>query len=448
MSDIKVRIRNGLKKNLITGLGGATEGKIRGQQSDIISNTDGGVVDLAGNHLLVEQTSPASMNILINKGICYIKNADFDEYDSDSIKYWEIVVSEIQTLAIDSNSSGSTRNDLICIKFDTAIEPDEFGDLVATAVIVKGTPGAGIPATPDNHYKLSELEVINGATTIPTAKITDSREQLTIKTEFGGGGTSPFGSNDFITREIPSGTVDGSNKDFTLANIPVAGTEEVEIDGKGYYVTNDYTISGAVISFVLAPVTGSEIRVSYQKTVSTTGNADTVDGFHANSTPTANNIPVLDANALLPSAAIPQLNSPKLNENVALTSTSTELNLLHGQMGAWTAFTSTITALSGSFTTVSGAGYYIQIGKTVHFTLTITITNNGTASGSIFATLPVTAKRSPNGMVYGREDAINGKMLVGRFNDTTHIEIGYFDNSGYAGGTGLKPIISGTYEAA
>lgn len=68
-----------------------------------------------------------------------------------------------------------------------------------------------------------------------------------------------------VKRETPSGTVNGSNADFTLANTPNAATEEVFLNGilQDSGVGNDYTISGAVISFTTAPVSGDKIRVNY-----------------------------------------------------------------------------------------------------------------------------------------------------------------------------------------
>jgi len=61
---------------------------------------------------------------------------------------------------------------------------------------------------------------------------------------------------------------------------------------------------------------------------------------------------------------------------------------------AWTTYAPTITAATGTFTSVSAAGSYLQIGKLVHFIVAITITTVGTASGRINLPLPVgTAKR-------------------------------------------------------
>lgn len=53
------------------------------------------------------------------------------------------------------------------------------------------------------------------------------------------------------------------------------------------------------------------------------------------------------------------------------------------------AYTPTVTASSGSFTTTTlGTCSYIRIGKLVVFTIDVTLTNIGTASGSLQVTLP------------------------------------------------------------
>lgn len=71
----------------------------------------------------------------------------------------------------------------------------------------------------------------------------------------------------FVDRETPSGTVNGSTTSFGLANTPLTGSEHVYLNGllQEPGAGNDYTISGATITYLTAPVTGDKVRVSYRK---------------------------------------------------------------------------------------------------------------------------------------------------------------------------------------
>jgi hypothetical protein len=71
---------------------------------------------------------------------------------------------------------------------------------------------------------------------------------------------------DFATREAPTGAINGVNTTFTLANTPTAGSEEVYLNGilQEPGAGNDYTISGATITYLTAPLTGDRLRVSYR----------------------------------------------------------------------------------------------------------------------------------------------------------------------------------------
>lgn len=104
----------------------------------------------------------------------------------------------------------------------------------------------------------------NQATTPHYDWYTDSGVQHIFSFGSGGGGMTDA---DFVVRETPSGTVNSSNVTFTLANTPIAGTEQIYLNGilQDEGGGNDYTISGATITFVVAPETGSKIRVSYIK---------------------------------------------------------------------------------------------------------------------------------------------------------------------------------------
>ncbi len=71
----------------------------------------------------------------------------------------------------------------------------------------------------------------------------------------------------FVTRETPTGAIDGTNTGFTLANTPVVGSEELYLNGilQEPGTGNDYAISGASITMASAPIAGDKIRVSYRK---------------------------------------------------------------------------------------------------------------------------------------------------------------------------------------
>lgn len=75
---------------------------------------------------------------------------------------------------------------------------------------------------------------------------------------------------DFVWRETPAGAVNGTNGIFTLANVPLAGTEQVYVNGilQEPGATNDYTILGAKITLTYALQSAplaDRIRVSYIK---------------------------------------------------------------------------------------------------------------------------------------------------------------------------------------
>lgn len=74
-------------------------------------------------------------------------------------------------------------------------------------------------------------------------------------------------ASNFVDKEIPSGSINGSNTAFTLANTPVSGSEHVYLNGvlQESGAGNDYTISGTTITMATAPLSGEKLRVSYRK---------------------------------------------------------------------------------------------------------------------------------------------------------------------------------------
>lgn len=112
----------------------------------------------------------------------------------------------------------------------------------------------------------------------------------------------------------------------------------------------------------------------------------------------------------------------------------------------WFAYTPTVTAVSGSFTTTSATGRFSMNGRLVTITPIITITTVGTGTGCLF-TVPVTAKASGYYAVSGRDDAVSGKQLQGRLTSTTQISMANYDNTNPSA-SGAVFRIAGQYEAA
>jgi hypothetical protein len=79
--------------------------------------------------------------------------------------------------------------------------------------------------------------------------------------------TAGLSATNFVYKETPTGSINGSNTTFTIANTPIAGTEELYLNGLQQIVGGgeDYTISGATITMLTAPLTGEKIRVTYRK---------------------------------------------------------------------------------------------------------------------------------------------------------------------------------------
>lgn len=68
----------------------------------------------------------------------------------------------------------------------------------------------------------------------------------------------------YIDDETPTGTINGSNTDFTLAKVPVTGSLKVYRGGARQRVTEDYTFSGKTITFTIAPQVGEVLLVDYR----------------------------------------------------------------------------------------------------------------------------------------------------------------------------------------
>jgi len=100
----------------------------------------------------------------------------------------------------------------------------------------------------DMYFSLKSLEQLN---IIPQEELMDTTTIVHV-------------SGTIITKEIPTGAINGSNQAYLLEYTPITDTEEVYLNGLLQHAYgNDYTLSGKTITFVEAPYVGSKIFVTY-----------------------------------------------------------------------------------------------------------------------------------------------------------------------------------------
>jgi hypothetical protein len=70
-----------------------------------------------------------------------------------------------------------------------------------------------------------------------------------------------------VNNETPTGSINGSNTSFALANAPQVNSLELFLNGMLLEpgAGNDYTISGTAITMLFAPLTGDKLRAYYWK---------------------------------------------------------------------------------------------------------------------------------------------------------------------------------------
>lgn len=106
-------------------------------------------------------------------------------------------------------------------------------------------------------------------------------------------------------------------------------------------------------------------------------------------------------------------------------------------------WTPTITANTGTFTTVSATGVYFKIESLYFFRVLITITTNGTAAGYVKFTLPATATAAS--VFYGRETGVTGKQLQGDVAASSNLATCEFYDNTYPGADGATLTMSGFF---
>lgn len=70
----------------------------------------------------------------------------------------------------------------------------------------------------------------------------------------------------YIDKEIPTGIIDGDNKNFNLIHTPIPNSEHIYLNGilQESGDDYDYTILGSIITFNEAPLDGMRLRCTYR----------------------------------------------------------------------------------------------------------------------------------------------------------------------------------------
>lgn len=174
----------------------------------------------------------------------------------------------------DANTPGSERlvvNGNIRLKgggFIGSTDANNFivrtNNLDRITVLASGNTGVGtgVPTKPLD---------INGELRVRTRPVGSTTDTLITANGSGDLRELPLStfvlSTSFVNKEIPTGLINGVNTTFTLANTPIAGSEHIYRNGvlQESGAGNDYTISGATITYLTAPLTGDKLRVTYRK---------------------------------------------------------------------------------------------------------------------------------------------------------------------------------------
>jgi hypothetical protein len=152
-----------------------------------------------------------------------------------------------------SLARGGTASDLSAAAGDRILVSNSGGTALVehsaiTANRALASDGNGLPVA--SAVTDTELGYLSGVTS-------SVQTQLDAKAD----------SADFVSKEVPTGLINGSNTSYSLVNTPISGTEHVYLNGvlQEEGAGNDYTISGSTITYLTAPETGDKLVVSYRK---------------------------------------------------------------------------------------------------------------------------------------------------------------------------------------
>ena len=146
----------------------------------------------------------------------------------------------------------------------------ESGNNTDISSVLLDQSGLFIKGDDDNALKIKCHELLTGTRTLrlvvnDSTRTLDLGGNLTVSSSATISNTNT-GDQTFSSNEIPSGVVDGSNAVFTVAYTPVNSSLKVIRNGllQNEGAGNDYTVSGSVITFTAAPLSGDIIKCNYE----------------------------------------------------------------------------------------------------------------------------------------------------------------------------------------
>jgi hypothetical protein len=193
----------------------------------------------SANHTIADGTRYLIGDIVYDNGNIYVANYENESMPTSSTLYWTNLGAG-KRINIDGRDIPNIPYSSLTGK--PTLFSGSYNDLTNKPALFSGDYGdlTNTPLIPD-------LTSVEGNIAVHESRLVDIESAA------------------FVTREIPSGSVNGSNAVFTLANVPVSGTEQVFLNGMLQHegVGNDYTISGDTITFVTAPDSGWKLFVNY-----------------------------------------------------------------------------------------------------------------------------------------------------------------------------------------
>lgn len=210
--------------------------------------------------------------IEIKNTIDIIKKQLKDDSSMTNSEIKELVKKESQRISDNFKNLSDRLNDAILEIKDGEDGKDADEELIIERV-VESIKIPTIEELKDDLPKMGTqvrdaLELLQGEDRLDASAIKGLEDLISkYKTEVkvGGGFNSVAMNFHMVDDETPTGLVNGSNKNFVIANIP-SPSESLKVykDGQRMKIVTDYTFSGVTITFLDAPLTGSIITCDYR----------------------------------------------------------------------------------------------------------------------------------------------------------------------------------------